>query len=201
MRIPATTAPHVGKPAFSVSLLGKKTPIKSKDFRSLLTPPASSARSERPVGVDGGESKKRIAPCPTDPAPTEGLARQSKRGSEVDPDSLDRSGQSYDPLALLVNVVAPREPVRSAEAPSPSPLWVSETIRRIAWGGDRQRGTAHVELGAGPYAGSTLQVHAEGGSLRLEVTAPTGVDAGALVEHIGARFAERGLRIESVRVR
>ncbi|HET9930986.1 MAG TPA: hypothetical protein VFQ35_09875 [Polyangiaceae bacterium] len=115
-------------------------------------------------------------------------------------DPLDRSGHCFDPLALLVNPVALQAPAPPQEV-SPSPVWVSETIRRIAWGGDRQRGTARVELGAGPYAGSALQVHAEGGALSLEITAPPGVDAGALAARIGARLEERGLRIESVRVR
>lgn len=189
---PNSTAPKVA--------IHSKIPTKSKAFRFLLGSGVATAHSERPVGAAAEGAMKRIAPYPTHRGPTEGLARQSKDGVVKEADPLDRSGQCFDPLALLASPVAFHDAAPSREF-SPSPVWVSETIRRIAWGGDRQRGTARIELGAGPYAGSALQVQAEGGALTLEVTAPPGVDATALVEHIGERLRERGLRIESVRVR
>jgi hypothetical protein len=117
---------------------------------------------------------------------------------EFDPNwALDRTGQCFEPLALISHPSSAAEQSSAA----PSPVWVSETIRRIAWGGDRQRGTARVELGAGPYAGSALQVEANSGTLRVELTAPPGVDANGLAERLEARLEQRGLRIASLRVR
>lgn len=200
MQIGSMRAPLAPNSVTTKTALLEKIPTKSKGFRIVLAACVPSERSERPVGAEALGAAKRIPPYPTHRGSTEGLARHKKESVVTDADPLDRSGQCFDPLALMVNAVPSHDPAPAREF-SPSPVWVSETIRRIAWGGDRQRGTARVELGAGPYAGSALQLHAEGGALTLEVTAPPGVDATALGEHIGERLRERGLRIESVRVR
>ena len=70
-----------------------------------------------------------------------------------------------------------------------------QLVRRIAWAGDRRRGTVQLELGAGPHAGTTITVHAEEGRVRVELEGP----AGELRERILARLARHGLDVECVR--
>jgi hypothetical protein len=78
---------------------------------------------------------------------------------------------------------------------------VGELLRSLAWGGDRRRGTARIELGAGRYGGTTLQVDVVGEGLCIDLEAPPGVDAAALGARLAERFAARGLRVESLTVR
>ncbi|MGC4094703.1 MAG: hypothetical protein QM756_43655 [Polyangiaceae bacterium] len=104
-------------------------------------------------------------------------------------------------MALLSLAPSQPTPADSARVWEPSPVWVSETIRRIAWGGDRNRGTARVELGGANYGGTSVQVQVDAGALRVELAAPPGVDASALAERIEARLARRGLNLESLRIR
>ena len=71
-------------------------------------------------------------------------------------------------------------------------------VRRVAWSGDRRKGTIRLELGAGALAGATLLVEAEEGRVRVHLSAPPGVDLTAWRARIGARLAARLLVVESV---
>jgi hypothetical protein len=73
-------------------------------------------------------------------------------------------------------------------------------VRRIAWSGDRHRGTMRLELGAGELAGATLLVHAEGGRVRVHMEVPSGVDAGRWRERIRRRLSSRGVPTDAVEV-
>jgi len=164
--------------------------------RTATTVPAMP--SELPAG-----SEKKLLQYPTHRASADGPPRGSETPADAaEPgrdDALERwVGQLFDPLSLVARSNSGAEPARVSE---PSPVWVSETIRRIAWGGDRRRGTARVELGGGVFEGACLQVHANGASLRIELTAPPGVDASRLAERIEARLAKRGLQLESLAIR
>jgi hypothetical protein len=53
---------------------------------------------------------------------------------------------------------------------------VPALVRRIAWSGDRHRGTVRLELGAGELAGATLLVHADDGNVWVHMDVPPGVD-------------------------
>ena len=207
MRIPALDA-NSG-PAFTPRTPAKssKNPVTANNFRAALTSPSGAKFSERPVGATPGQEAKRIAPYPTQASPSDAPSRDfdrtaKRRGPYATHSALEAPGvierPCFDPLSLLAQAPAASEPAR---LPEPSPAWLSETIRRIAWGGDRKQGTARVELGAGPYAGSALQVEAQGGALHIELTAPPGVDAASLAQRIEARLEERGLAVASLRVR
>jgi hypothetical protein len=76
-----------------------------------------------------------------------------------------------------------------------------EVVRSIAWGGDRRRGTARIELGGSRFAGATLVVHADGDRLCVELEVPSGVDADELSERLTRRFAEKGLVLHELNVR
>jgi len=105
-----------------------------------------------------------------------------------------------DPLSLLgVGSAGPLSPAASTPA-SLDPL-VSELLRSIAWGGDRRRGTARIELGSGRYGGTTLKVDVVDDGVRVVLEAPPGVDTEALGARLAERFEARGLRVDSLLVR
>ena len=84
--------------------------------------------------------------------------------------------------------VAPRARVSMEEL-------VPQLVKRIAWAGDRRRGSVQLELGAGPHAGTMVTVHSDDGRVRVEL-AGTGADA--LRERIRTRLERHGLDVESV---
>ena len=86
------------------------------------------------------------------------------------------------------------EPVRARSLEELLPV----LVRRIAWAGDRQRGTVRLELGAGAYAGATIVVHADGGRVRVEIGGSEGPDLDRLRARLDARLRGHGLDVESV---
>lgn len=58
-----------------------------------------------------------------------------------------------------------------------------------------------MELGAGALAGATLVVHADDGRVRVELDAPSNVDAAAWRARIHERLTRRGLLVDSIDVR
>ncbi|HEY6724051.1 MAG TPA: hypothetical protein VI197_08460 [Polyangiaceae bacterium] len=78
-------------------------------------------------------------------------------------------------------------------------LW--RGVRRIAWGGDRQRSVAYIELGAGELNGACLTLEARGGSVSLVVDLPPGASGAGWAERLADRLARRGLEVQSVEVR
>ena len=65
--------------------------------------------------------------------------------------------------------------------------------RRVAWGGDRRKGTARIELSEGALAGATLVVHTEQRSVSVEIELPGGSSAGqGLQQRILDRLEGRG---------
>jgi hypothetical protein len=65
--------------------------------------------------------------------------------------------------------------------------------RRVAWGGDRRKGTARIELSEGALAGATLVVHTEQRSVSVEIELPGGSSAGqGLEQRILDRLEGRG---------
>lgn len=62
-----------------------------------------------------------------------------------------------------------------------------QLVRRIAWAGDRRRGSVQLELGAGPHAGAIVTVHADDGRVRVEVQGS---------DELRARIAAAGLPVD-----
>jgi hypothetical protein len=71
-------------------------------------------------------------------------------------------------------------------------------VRRIAWAGDKQKGTVRLELGAGAYVGTTVVVHADAGRVRVEIGGNEGPDLERLRARLDARLRGHGLDVESV---
>lgn len=76
---------------------------------------------------------------------------------------------------------------------------IEDAVRRVAWGGDRRRGVARIELG-GEHAGTAIVVHGEGRSVGLTVHGSAGAATGELAERLLGRLRARGLDVSSVKV-
>jgi len=113
-----------------------------------------------------------------------------------------RHGLALDPNAWLASLKADvavasnsAAPTVAQAAPIPEDLQalISALVRRVAWGGDRRRGSARIELSEGPLAGATLTVHTEAREVRVELDLPSGMaGAGDWSERIVRRLEERG---------
>ncbi|MEP7051749.1 MAG: hypothetical protein ABJB12_15405 [Pseudomonadota bacterium] len=70
---------------------------------------------------------------------------------------------------------------------------LSGLARRVAWGGDRRKGSARIELSEGALAGATLVVHAEQRSVSVEIELPHGGGASnGLQQRLLERLERRG---------
>lgn len=78
---------------------------------------------------------------------------------------------------------------------------IERTVRRIAWGGDRQRSVAYIELAAGELSGATLTLEARGNAVSVVVDLPAGTSGAGWAERLAQRLMQRGLEVESVEVR
>jgi hypothetical protein len=86
-------------------------------------------------------------------------------------------------------------PVPSAALPLREDLQnlLAGLARRVAWGGDRRKASARIELSEGALAGATLVVHTEHRSVTVELELPVGVAlAGDWQERIRERLEGRG---------
>jgi hypothetical protein len=102
----------------------------------------------------------------------------------------------FEPFAVLLGSLGAFEaPVERGLAPLPERL-VAEIVRNIAWGGDRRRGAARIELGGERFGGTRVTIEVEGDRLRLSLDAPPGVDAVALRQRLTERLERRGLTVE-----
>jgi hypothetical protein len=195
-------------------------------FRSLLlrdeAPRALQPPTERPTPVPHwlshaqhsdavpASSSRRTLYVDRTPA---SLPPPGSRLDEDDPlDSQQRRRQGFAPPDSLFGPAPPATPDSHAvAAPSASTAWKMGTaasledllpalVRRIAWSGDRHRGTVRLELGAGELAGGTLLVHAEDGRVRVHLDVPPGVDTRQWEQRIRDRLAARGVATDIVEV-
>jgi hypothetical protein len=99
-------------------------------------------------------------------------------------------------VAMHVEATSPaaNEPVRARSLEELLPA----LVRRIAWAGDRNKGTVRLELGAGAYAGTTVMVHADGGRVRVELGGTEGPELDRLRARLDTRLRGHGLDVESV---
>jgi hypothetical protein len=121
----------------------------------------------------------------------------------------DEPGSAVDPMALslanaLPSAMPPGEPtntLHSVTAPQGpgaiDAVLAAEVLQRVAWGGDRRRGVARLELG-GEFAGAVVVVRSEGGEVALDLTLPTNLQGADLAERLSARLVARGLVVREV---
>lgn len=145
---------------------------------------------------------------PTEDPTTTGVEDETVRRAEaLDPDV--RRSLELGPPAFMAPMPAAivAQPVASTAQTTTEPRahatleeMLPTLVRKIAWGGNGQRGSVRMELGAGKLAGGTVVVHADDGKVRVEVSAPSGADPAEWRRRIDARLRESGLDVESVEV-
>ena len=110
----------------------------------------------------------------------------------------------FDPLVRSLA----SQPFCAAPAPVAAPAalpveleqLMRDLVRRAAWGGDRRRGTARIELGAGELAGATLLVEVDANDLRIDLELPAGVAAEPWRQRLASRLSERGFAVRELHV-
>lgn len=204
------TAP-VGPPSKDAPNRLESAPRNTSYSKSLLADFGSLLRS-----LQGGGVGACLQSSCNQQMPYSHAAGVENRGSA---ESSPRPGPSMDgaalvdPLALvLASPAAAASPVMTEAAPTPSVASVpgsaggldavlaAEVVTRVAWGGDRRRGVARLELG-GELAGAVVVVRGEGREISLELSIPEGSHAAGLPERLSARLAARGLVVREVVVR
>ncbi|MBX3230235.1 MAG: hypothetical protein KIT84_24615 [Labilithrix sp.] len=110
-----------------------------------------------------------------------------RRPPEADP--LDPDTRRFAQLAPPAFTPVAAAPVAAADEIAPRARvsmeeLLPQLVKRIAWAGDRRRGSVQMELGAGPHAGTVVTVHADDGHVRIELH---GDDAGTLQRRLEAR--------------
>jgi hypothetical protein len=131
--------------------------------------------------------------------------RRGRRDPEGDFDSpADPAPElTLDPLfcQLAMNHAANSSvQLNSPPSPAPAALPLREDLqnlliglaRRTAWGGDRRKGSARIELAEGALAGATLHVHTEQRTVSVELELPPGMPSHTWQERIAARLEGRG---------
>jgi hypothetical protein len=207
MAMPEVSPPRALDPAARTTAPStQNTPNKTAvltDFRSLLM---GASSKQIPAHRPGSASRHLIAPQTTpERAPAHPLGTVRRRSErELDPDSTPAREAALDPLscqlachavfqhALTPVVIQTPGPVLAPAALPPSAdlqQLLTGLARRVAWGGDRRKGTARIELSEGALAGATLIVHTEQRSVTVELELPAG--AGAGTQGWEARLTER----------
>jgi hypothetical protein len=137
-----------------------------------------------------------------------------RRQGLPDEDQREQAGRGrrhspLDPLlcqlAIQLGITPTAGPSVGGAGDSPAALPLREDLqnlitglaRRVAWGGDRRKGSARIELAVGPLAGSTLIVHAEQRSVTVELELAPGASlTGDWQQRILQRLNARGLSAE-----
>ncbi|MDB5213346.1 MAG: hypothetical protein JWO86_1273 [Myxococcaceae bacterium] len=170
-----------GKPegGWTESLVGKKRRDGDTDARD------GEGEGELDGDVDG-ETKHGSAT--SERAEVDWLDPSARRAAQLAPPGLATGAVD------AANAANANEPLRARSLEELIPA----LVRRIAWAGDRNKGTVRLELGAGAYAGTTVTVHADGGRVRVEIGGSEGPELERLRTRLDARLRGHGLDVESV---
>ena len=138
--------------------------------------------------------------------------RDSEHPSEPAADVETRAEREalLDPLLCQMAVqhgIGPGPVAHATQLATPAALPLRDDLqnlltglaRRVAWGGDRRKGSARIELSEGALAGATLVVHTEQRSVSVELELPAGARGTGLEERLRERLEARGFSA-SVRV-
>ena len=144
----------------------------------------------KPMAPTTGEARGHHPPVPA-------FHAKADRGDEKAPpaDPLDPETRRFAQMGPPAFTPATAPPPVQADAEVAPRARVSmeellpQLVKRIAWAGDKRRGSVQMELGAGPHAGTVVTVHAVDGRVRVELS---GDDSGALRR----RLEEKGFTVE-----
>jgi len=171
-------------------------------LQSVARPLPHGSLSGRPAGSEilaldpASAREQRFAPGPSPELTHRGVPSEAT-GSATD----EQRAAPLDPLELVLSAPVLRGEPAAVVRGGAFDACVQDIVRQIAWGGDRRRGAARIELGAGRFAGASVLVEAEGNQVSLELRAPAGVDAALLGERLRERLEARGLVVRELSVR
>jgi hypothetical protein len=160
-----------------------------------------------PEGGPGGEAEGAEgaeAPPPLDDDEPSLDRSRDRRHNAASPDASPFAPASVAPpppsivLAPLTGPAA--EGASRLRASSSLEELLPTLVRRIAWSGDRHKGSVRMEIGSGELDGATLVIHADGARVRVEMSVPPGVDAHTWQERLRGRLASRGIDADAVEV-
>ncbi|MCL2778578.1 MAG: hypothetical protein FWD73_11285 [Polyangiaceae bacterium] len=126
------------------------------------------------------------------------------RRHDHDLDALDPAARQAAQLAPPTLMFAQGSPNAVAAAAEPARARMSmeelmpALVKKIAWAGDKNKGSVRLELGAGAYEGTTLVVHSDAGRVRVEVSGKEGADLDQFRQRLGERLRGQGIDVESV---
>ena len=198
------TLPHAGPGGPSSKNAGQGLPGKyaslqasAPSFKGLVT-----ARESR--GAQGPHAPCRPSSARTVP---ERRPAKSSAGGHAPvglPDPLDPLDPSVRQAAHMAPPPQAPTPASCDESPGDVQARTSledllpALVRKVAWSGDGRRGTVRLELGAGSMAGAQVIVESDEGRVRVQLRAPSGVDAEAWRRRVAGRLGARGLNVEDI---
>lgn len=160
------------------------------------------------TNVGGGSPHTEVNAVGPGGDPVVGRPREEMGCGDGDSPGERRGG---DGLSLWVDplqraLAQPPLPIADSAAPPPAhPVLamdeIERAVRRIAWGGDRQRSVAYIELAAGELSGATLTLEARGKLVSVVVDVPVGTSTAGWAERLADRLSQRGLEVDEVVVR
>lgn len=194
---PAASAPRDRLLAFKALLMAPAKPKPAAPppkpaVRGAETPSPGKAASH---AAKAGPDDKRSAGVGAKPL---AIDDEKPKTAKAKPTVGDKEGELLDPSTRLAAQLAPplassapttAEHVTQRARVSLEEL-VPHVLRRIAWGGDRTKGSVHLELASG----DKVTVFAEGRRVRIEVDGNPDLEA-----RIGSRLRAAGIEVEGVR--
>lgn len=213
-----STPPPAASPNRSAAVAAPHAAVRGASFHHVLvsalarpSPRDGLARARRdpraPTSAAGSAPRTHAHGEPPEAAKERTLDRDAADGDSND-DRRERSSDmvdALDPAARQAALLAP--PPHAAAAPAAAALdaprarmsmeeLLPALVRRIAWAGDKHRGSVRLEIGAGAYAGTTIVVHSDAGRVRVELSGAGDLDG--LRRSLDARLRRHGLDVESV---
>jgi len=108
----------------------------------------------------------------------------------------------HDPLVRVFAASPLAQPTPDAAAARALPGMLApellQLLRRVAWSGDRSRGVAYLEIGAGELAGATLTIESHSGQVSLALELPPGASSRDWEQRLSSRLERCGLNVASV---
>jgi hypothetical protein len=183
------------KPAASLVRTPKARPGQARPlaFKALLMNAAKPKPPPATAAPPGVRSPERAAVTTSHPGmkPVVDEERPKPKTKPTEADILDPTTRITASLAPPIPsaIAGPTEQVTQRARVSLEEL-VPQVVKRIAWGGDRTKGSVHLEL----VSGEKVTVHAEGRRVRVEVEGNEDLE-----RRIGSRLRAAGIEVEGVR--
>jgi hypothetical protein len=208
-RAPSRLPSTVAGPSFSAQLqlgpLGRSLAGRQLPGMSPFLPPAASRTPGAQPGVHTASSTPSRDVSVADRRPRaepDVDAPREAREPAAEPNAKSVLGAGVTAFAAITHPavsIIHDAPAVPAGPPSLEHL-MSKLVRRIAWSGDAHRGSARLEVGAGPLEGATLIIHADDGVLRVVLDLPPGVDRNEWRDRIAERLGARGFQLGALEV-